>query len=152
MAPEADKAEVAPEQIVDGVAVAFTVGRDKTLSETVAEAAQPPSPVPVTVYTVLVVGKAVTTDPFVVSNPEDGFHTYVLAPVAESVALSPLQNEVEVADAFTIGIENSFREIVAEPVQPFVLVPITVYSIEAVGVETTDMPVVAFRKVAGDHA
>ena len=96
-----DQVYVAPPLAVRGVdeptqiatlEPALTVGRELTLTVTVALLIQPIAViVPVTVYVVVAMGLAVTVPPVVADSPAPGDHAYVLPPVAVSVVEDPAQ-------------------------------------------------------------
>lgn len=69
---------------------AFKVYAGKRLTDAKAVSGQFPEK-PVTVYIEEVKGYALTADPVVELNPLDGLQTYVLAPLAVNVTVSPGQ-------------------------------------------------------------
>jgi len=89
-----------PEQIEGADGVTVIVGLGLTVTVTVVLPVQPTKGVPVTVYVVVVVGKAVTTDPVVPDKPVPGDQLYVLAPPAVSTTLPP--GHIEGADGVTV--------------------------------------------------
>jgi hypothetical protein len=54
-----------------------------------------------------------------------GFHVYVVAPLAVSVALLPIQMLGEVAEAVTVGFGVTLRLTVLVVGQPKPLIPVT---------------------------
>jgi hypothetical protein len=109
-----------PEQIVDGLAVAETVGVGLTVTVTRPVLEQPVD-VPVTVYVVVVTGETVTVVPL----NEPGIHEYVVAPLPVNEDELPEQIVDGLAVAVTVGV--GFTVTVTRPVleQP-VEVPVTV--------------------------
>ena len=85
---------------------------------------QPEALVPVTVYTVVVVGVTVTLVP--IKLP--GTHVYVLAPPAVKVAEAPLALQILVGllTAVKVGFALTTTLTVCVFTQPFPLVPVTV--------------------------
>lgn len=85
----------------------------------------------------VVPGVAVTVDPFVLLKLPPGDQVYVLAPLAVTVELFEEQIEFELGDNVSVGNGFTFIETVTvaalehEPV-----VPVTVYIVDVVGVET----------------
>ena len=69
-----------------------------------------------------------------------GIHVYVVAPVAVSVELLPVQIEVGDADEATGGAGETVTANVAVLEHPLV-VPVTVYVVLAVGATVTGVPV-----------
>ena len=51
----------------------------------------------------------------------------------------------------TVGVEFTVTILVAAPVHPPELVPVTVYVVVMIGLAVTDEPVVALNPVAGLH-
>ena len=94
---------------------------------------------PVTVYMVVAAGLTLTVDP--VNAP--GFHVYDVAPPPVNVADEPAQIAVGLDTAVTVGFGFTIKFTVVLAVQPTVVVPTTVYMVVAVGVTTTDVPVIA---------
>ena len=82
-------------------------------------------------------GISVTEDPLRLP----GIQEYVDAPLAESVALLPLQTALLDADALTAGSALTVIVCVAVFVQPFAEVPVTVYVVVLAGVTETVAPV-----------
>ena len=69
----------------------IAAGAGLTVTATGAVLAQPPDVVPVTVYTVVTVGVAVTVAPVVADSPEEGAHVYTPPmPAPEPVIDNPL--------------------------------------------------------------
>jgi hypothetical protein len=93
---------VAPAQIVAALGVIVASGWFTTFTVTVSVSTQPFALVPVTVYVVVTSGDATTVAALVVLKPAAGLQTYVVAPVAISVVLAPLQI-VASLPAFTTG-------------------------------------------------
>jgi len=110
---------VAGEMVSDGVA--------NTVSDTAACAVQPLAPVPVTVYTMLDVGEAVSVALLIAvrSSPVVGDHVYVTAPPAVSVRVCPLQSVALVGLTERLGAGNTLTVPVICEEQPPV-VPVTV--------------------------
>jgi hypothetical protein len=94
-------------------------------------------------------GLAVTVEPVVALNAFAGLHTYVLAPLAVSVADCPLQ----IVAGVTVITGSTFTVTVTcvDAVHPFPSVPVTVYVMVEVGLAVTEEPVVALSAVAGLH-
>lgn len=128
LAPDALSVAGEPEHIVDGDAFAATSGSGFTVIEMDAVEVQPAAEVPVTVYVPDDAGVIETDEPV---PPE--LQLYVLAPVAVNVVLLPEQTELFVAETPTTGEEFTIIETVAVPVQPKVVVPVTVYEVVLVG-------------------
>ena len=85
----------------------------------------------------MVAGLTLTVDP--VNAP--GFHVYEVAPEPVKVADEPAQIAVGLDTAVTVGFGFTIKLSVALAVHPTVVVPTTVYSVVAVGVTTTDVPI-----------
>lgn len=104
--------------------------------------------VPVTVYTVVTVGLAVTTDPVVALNPVPGLQLYDVAPPAVRLAFVPEHIVVEltltVGVAFTVTVDDVME------LHPFA-VPVIVYTVVPPGEAVTEAPVVPLSPVAGDQ-
>jgi hypothetical protein len=100
---------------------------------------------------VVTVGEATGLAQVVQLNPVAGAHAYVPPPVAFSVVFDPVQMETS-GPAFATGVEFTVTVTVAVFVQPFALVPVTVYVVVAVGDAVTVAPVVALNPVAGAQA
>ena len=95
------------------------------------------------------VGLAVTVEPVVADNPVPGLHVYVLAPLALSAALPPMQ--IVAALTVTVGLGLTVTVDVAVVVQPAAEVAVIVYAVVTVGLAVTVDPVVALRPVEGLH-
>jgi len=93
--------------------------------------------VPVAVYTIVEAGVTTTTDP----GNEPGFQVYVTAPLADKVAVPPVQTDGEPVEAITEGFAFMLTLIEVVPVQD-PLTPTTEYVVAMVG-ETTVTLVVA---------
>jgi hypothetical protein len=130
LAPLAVNTELAPLHIADGLADAVTVGNGFTVTLTVAVPVHPAALVPVTVYVVVELGVTVLLAP--VPNPPD--QLYVLAPLAVNTEVAPLHIAAGLADAVTVGNGFTVTLIVAVPVHPAALVPVTVYVVVELGV------------------
>jgi hypothetical protein len=92
---------------------------------------------PVTVYTVVLVGETTAELPVKAL----GFQVYEVAPFAESVALKPIQTAVGDTAELTVGFGTTIKLIVLLPTQPAELVATTVYTVVEVGDTTTLVPV-----------
>jgi hypothetical protein len=149
VAPLAVNVTLLPAQIVELDGEILTVGMVFTVTGTEAVAVHPLAAVPVTVYVVVVAGVAVTTAVLVAESPVDGAQLYVLAPLAVSVTLLPIQ--IAGADGLMSMVGAAFTVTVTTevPIPPKASVPITVYAVVVVGFATTDAPVVADSPVAG---
>ena len=90
-----------------------------------------------------------TDVPVVALNPVDGLQVYVVAPVAVSVELLPLQ--IETGGTLIIGCEFTVTITEVVFVQPFAFVPFTVYVVVAIGLTVTVLPVVALIPELGLH-
>lgn len=104
------------------------VGVGTTVTLMLAVSLQPDAFVPVTVYTVVVEGLAVTEAPLVALKPDAGLHIYELAPDAFSVVEPPLLHIDElppVGVTLTLGNELTVIVTVVVSTQPGLLVPIT---------------------------
>jgi hypothetical protein len=89
-----------------------------------------PLVVPVTVYVVVTVGFAVTVAPVVEDNPVEGLHVYVVAPLAVSIVLPPVQIVAE--DGVTTTTGTGFTVAVTcvlGPSQPAAVVQETQYKV-----------------------
>jgi hypothetical protein len=123
LAPLAVKVVAAPRQITVGVAATTTVGTGLASRVTVAVEVQPPGFVPVTVYTVSVVG---LTTAVLAVWPE--LQLYEPAPVAVRVTLEPEHTSVFVGGLIaTVGSVLTVSVLLTVFVQPpSVLVAVTV--------------------------
>jgi hypothetical protein len=108
-----------------------------------------PKASPVTVYVIVEDGLAVTLAPVVELRFVAGDHVYVLAPLAVSVALCPMQM-VGFGVTVTTGIGFTVTVTCAVAVHPRTS-PVTVYVVVVVGFAVTVAPVVELKPVAGDH-
>lgn len=90
VAPLAVSDVLLPSQIVAAAGVTITVGTGLTVTVTVVVPVHP-LVVPDTVYVVVDVGFAVTIAPVVEDKPVEGLQLYVVAPLAVSETLLPLQ-------------------------------------------------------------
>jgi hypothetical protein len=104
--------------------------------------------VPVTVYVTDVVAVLVTVDPVVALKPVAGLHVYVEAPPAVKVAVLPAHIVGEFT--VTVGVGLTVTVVVLTPEQTPV-VPVTVYTVVAVGLAVTLVPEVPLRPVPGDQ-
>jgi hypothetical protein len=118
----------APRQTEVVEEVAVMVGFELTVIETVVVFEQP-ALVPVTVYTVLVVGLTATLAP--VKAP--GFHVYDEAPEPVKVVEEPKQIAVGEAVAITVGFGVILRLTVELDEHPSEEVAATVYIVVTVG-------------------
>lgn len=139
-----------PSQTLVEVAVAVTMRSVDTVMVIVAEEVQPLEEVPVTVYSVVEAGLASTEAPVVEERSVAGLQTYVEAPLAINVVVSPEQIEGSVAVGFKL-ITVTFTVTVELEVHPLAAVPVTVYVVVEVGVAVTDEPVVPLNPVEGFH-
>lgn len=99
---------LSPAQRVSVGGVTVTVGEALTFTITVFTALHDPV-LPVSVYVVVTLGFALTTDPLVVFKPDAGLHVYEAAPLAVMVTLPPILHIVgaaglteRVGDGFTV--------------------------------------------------
>ena len=122
LAPLAESEADLPTQIV--AELTATVGVGFTVTVEVAVAVQPAAEAPVIVYTVVVVGLAVTLVPVVPLNPVDGLQVYELAPDAVNVVEAFLQIVAEFT--VTVGLGFTVTVEVAVAVQPAAEVPVIV--------------------------
>lgn len=106
--------------------------------------------VPVTVYVCVLVGEAATVAPVVPLNPVAGDHEYVVAPLAVSVVLPPVQMVLESGVTVITGSGVTVTVVVAVDEQ-LPVVPVTVYVVVLVGLAVTFAPVVPLKPVAGDQ-
>jgi hypothetical protein len=138
LAPLAVSVEDCPEfiVIVDGLAVAVTVGNGFTVTLTAAVPEHPAVLVPVTVYVVVALGVTVLLAPL--PNPPD--QLYVFAPLAVNTEVAPLHIAAGLAVAVTNGNGFTVTLTVAVPVHPAVLVPVTVYVVVPVGDTVLELP------------
>lgn len=100
------------------------VGVGLTVTVDVAAVVHPAADEPVMVYEVVLDGEAVTVEPVEALRPVEGDQVYVLAPVAFSAALAPLQ----IAGEFTVtvGLGLTVMVDVAVAVQPAAEAPVIV--------------------------
>jgi hypothetical protein len=126
VAPLAVSDVLLPLQIVAVVGETVTVGFGFTVIIAVAVFVHPFPSVPVTVYVVVVVGFAVTVAPVVADKPVAGLQVYVVAPLAVSNVLLPLQIVAVVGETVTVGFGFTVTITVAVLVHPFAAVPVTV--------------------------
>ena len=121
VAPLAVSEVLVPLQIVVVVGATVTVGSGLTVTVTVVVPVHP-LVVPETVYVVVVVGFAVTVAPVVDDNPVAGLQLYVVAPLAVSETLLPMQIACEGGLIVTTGMGLTVRvagfEIVCGHVPP----------------------------------
>ena len=104
----------------------------KTFTATVASLVHPFDPVPVTVYTLDVVGLnwyPAVLGPFV--------HTYVLAPPAVRLTVDPMQTSVLLAEAEVFGEACVTTTAVPSVEHPNELNPKTLYEVEDCGLTVT---------------
>ena len=135
-APLAVSTEVAPLHIAAGLAETLTVGKEFTVTLTVAVPVHPAVLVPVTEYVVVVLGVTVM---LAVLPPV--FQLYVFAPLAVSTEVAPLHIAAGLAVALTDGNGFTVTLTVAVPVHPAVVVPVTVYVVVLVGDTVLELPV-----------
>jgi hypothetical protein len=140
-----------PEQIVGEAGVTVTIKDGTTVTVTFTVSLQPPALVPITVYTAVAAGLAVTELPVVALNPAAGDHVYVDAPLAVNKVLPPVQRVGEDGVTDTAGRGLTIIVIVDVSLQA-PLLPITVYVVVAVGVAVGLGHVVQVNDVAGLHA
>ena len=81
---------------------------------------------------------------------ENGAHVYVVAPVAVSGVELPLHIATP-GPALIVGVLFTDTVISAVVLQPYPLLPVTVYVVVAVGVATTDVPVADDKLPDGDQ-
>jgi hypothetical protein len=93
-----DKDEVAPTQMVEGVADGVTTGLGFTVTETVLVPEQPAA-VPVTVYTVVNPGVTVTGEPLKLPGIQ-----VKLVPVTLLVALNDVDEPKHIAEGVAVGV------------------------------------------------
>ena len=74
----------------------------------------------------MVVGFAITVAPVVLLSPVEGAHAYVLAPLAASVVLLPLQMVADAGETFTFGSGLTVTVKASLFTHPFAFVPVTV--------------------------
>jgi hypothetical protein len=130
-APEPASTVEDPSQILT-LEPAVTFGIAPTLTVTDAVFVQPLASVPVTVYVVVAVGNAVGDAHDVHERPVEGDHIYDVAPVAASKVDVPLQTKT-LAPALTFGFGFTNTTMVSVPVQPLLLVPVTIYVVVVTG-------------------
>ena len=107
--------------------------------------------VPVTVYVVVIAGDADTVAPEEISKPDVGDQLYVSAPVAVITTEPPAQTaSCEGVTLMTGAVRTVIAEL-ADAVQPFTSVPVTVYVIEEEGLAVTDVPIDELSPVTGDQ-
>lgn len=135
VAPMAPIVAVLPAQILFDAAPTVIVGIEFTVNDNVWVLIHPDTFVPVTVYIVVDVG--VTT--ILAPDKLPGFHVYVEAPVPANVAEDPAQTAVGFELAVNVGNEFTVKEIVFVFVHP-AEVPVTVYTVVAVGETTVVVP------------
>ena len=113
--------------VVTAGAIVPPVGEGLTVIVDVAVFVHPLALVPVTVYVVVEVGPALTTEPDVDDNPVAGLQVYVDAPDAVKVILLPLQIVAEVGDTVTLGSGFTVTTVAADVVEhPLLFVTVTV--------------------------
>jgi len=108
--------------------VTVTVRPGITVTVTVAVLLQLFASVPVTLYVVVAAGDSVKDATFCPL-----FQTYVVPPFPVIVVLKPMQMAVGEAVAVMFGNGFTVSMTVVVPVQPAVVVPVTVYVVDAVG-------------------
>src|SRR3954471_12441818 len=99
MAPLAVNVTVCPIHNILALVTAVTVGPGVTETTTLPVPVHPLPLVPVAVYTIVEAGVTTTTDP----GNEPGFQVYVTAPLADKVAVPPVQTDGEPVEAITEG-------------------------------------------------
>ena len=115
MAPTAVKDAEVPAQMGDGV---FTITTGKGVTVTVTnEVSVQPLELPITLYSVVVAGLAVTLAPVVPLNPVDGDHAYVLPPLAVKTVEAPAQIG-EGALVVTFKLPPTVTVVACMPLQP----------------------------------
>lgn len=137
LTPLAVSVTVVPLQIVVEVGVTVSDGAaPPTDTVNVLVTLIQPLAEPVTVYTV--VEEGLTT--LVAPEPE-GNQVYVLAPLAVSVTVAPLQIVVLVGDTVSTGTAFTVTVAVcAAPMHPALLLPLTVYTVVDEGLTTLLVP------------
>lgn len=100
------------------------LGLFTTVTVLVAVLVQVLTSVPVTVYTVVLPGLAITEFPLVALKPEAGLHAYVFAPLAFKFILPPLQTVPLFTE--TCGIAFTVTVVVFAFEQLLASVPVTV--------------------------
>ena len=140
-----------PWQAVGGLAVTVTLGKGRTVSVSVDVFVQPFASIVVTVYVVVVVGKAVGFAEVVLLNPVAGVHEYVIPPVALSALAAPSQMVEGVALNCRLGKGFIVSVRVVELEQPLASVTKTVYVVVAVGNAVGLETVVLLNPVEGVH-
>ena len=116
-----------PLHIVADEGVTVIVGCGFTVTVVVAVFVHPFPSVPVTVYVVVVVGFAVTVAPVGEDKPVAGLQVYVVAPLAVSDVLLPLQIVAVVGETVTVGLGFTVTVIVVVDVhEPAVAVMVNV--------------------------
>jgi hypothetical protein len=98
-------------------------GGEFTVTVPVVVVVQTPA-VPVTVYTVVKVGLAITEDPVVVFSPVPGLHENEFAPLAVNVTEFPAHIVAELTVRVRLPVTDTVA--IAVFVQPTRLVPVTV--------------------------
>jgi hypothetical protein len=120
-APFAVSVELKLGQTAVGEAAAVIVGLPLIINCTVEVELQPVV-VPVTVYTVVLVGETTAALPVNAL----GFHVYEVAPFAVRVALKPIHTAVGDTAELTVGFGTTIKVIVLVPTHPAELVATTV--------------------------
>ncbi len=128
----------------------LTLGSGLTVTVTLAVFTQLLPSVPVTVYTVVVVGLAVGFAQLVQDKPVEGDHEYDVAPVAAKVVDEPL-HIVLLASPLTLGSGLTVTVRLAVFMQPLPSVPVTVYTVVVVGLAVGLAQLVHDNPVDGDH-
>ncbi len=129
--------------------VTVTVGFGITVTVTVAVLEHPVPAVPVTVYTVVVVGLADTVAPVPDERPVVGLHVYVLPPPAVNETDCPLQITGALGVAVITAVEFTVTATVVVLVHPLASVPVTVYVVVLDGLADTTAPLPEERPVEG---
>jgi len=131
-----------PTQIVAAVVVVVMIGAGLTVIVLVAVFVHP-AVFPVTVYVVVVNGETVIVAP----DKFPGIQLYEDAPLAVIEVLFPAQIVPDVVVVVTVGLGLTVIILVADFVQPFAPVPITVYVVVMAGL----IVIVAPDKFPGIH-
>ena len=133
-APLAVKLMELPKQITAGLGSTVTVGLMTTVAVPVCVWLLQPTLEPITLYTVVTAGLAITTGPFAVFKVADGVHVYVVALFAVKVTLVPAHMLAEVTAM--IGLAIAFNVNVAW----FVQVPLAPNTVPVMIAAPLDVP------------
>src|ERR1051326_3755637 len=143
-------AELLPEQIAAGLAVATGLGTEFTVMVTDELEVQPFTSVANTVYVVVAVGVAVGDWQVLQLNPDAGAQEKVVPPEAVMPVELPVQMVLLVADAVTLKL-FTVTTTVSELEQPFAPVTKAVYEVVAVGEALVLAQKEQLRLEAGTH-